>query len=263
MNNAESALLEARNLEVRYGTACALSDVSLSVRPGETVGIAGESGSGKSTLARTLLALQPVKNGSVWFDGSQVSGRSEREIRPFRRRAQMVFQDPMSSLNPRMTVHRLLSEPLRALGIKDVPYDRRVAELLDAVHLPRTAVGRYPHEFSGGQRQRLAIARALAPRPDLLIADEAVSALDISVRAQVLNELVELIGRFRLTLVFVSHDMSVIRHLCDRVVVMNNGSIVEDGTVDQVFDAPKDGYTRRLLAAVPRLDGDAERRWSS
>lgn len=246
-------LLELSDVDVSYGAVRVIQGLNLSIHRGETVGIAGESGSGKSTLGRAMLALQPVSGGSVRFDGEHVSGRPERQLRSFRRRAQMVFQDPLSSLNPRMKVARLLSEPLRALRIDDEPHEQRVAELLDAVHLPASAAQRYPHQFSGGQRQRIAIARALAPRPDLLIADEAVSALDVSVRAQVLNQLSELIHRLSLTLVFVSHDMAVLRHLCDRVVVMNCGQIIEDGPTAEVFTSPQNRYTRDLLAAVPKL----------
>jgi ABC-type oligopeptide transport system ATPase subunit len=230
----------------------AVTDVSLTVEPGETLAIVGESGSGKTTLARLLLALDQPQAGEVSFEGQPVSGRPERELRFLRRQAQIVFQDPLSSLDPRMRVREILLEPLRAL---DVPGDHRarIGELLEAVGLPANAASRYPHQFSGGQRQRVAIARALAPEPALLIADEPVSALDVPVRTQILDLLRELADGLGLTLIFISHDLSVVRYLCDRVAVMHDGLIVERGPVDEVYDAPQHAYTRALLAAVPTL----------
>jgi peptide/nickel transport system ATP-binding protein len=219
---------------------------------GDRFGIVGESGAGKSTLARLLLALDQPQAGEVRFEGQQVTGRKERELRFLRRQAQIVFQDPRSSLDPRMRVREILLEPLRAL---DVPGNHRVriAELLDAVGLTADAGTRYPHQFSGGQRQRIAIARALAPEPALLIADEPVSALDVSVRAQILDLLRALADGLGLTLIFISHDLAVVRYLCDRVAVMHDGRIVEVGPVGEVYDAPQHAYTRALLAAVPVL----------
>jgi peptide/nickel transport system ATP-binding protein len=230
----------------------ALRGVDLSVRRGDRFGIVGESGSGKTTLARLCLALDQPQAGEVRFEGQQVSGRKERELRFLRRQAQIVFQDPLGSLDPRMRVRQILLEPLRAL---DVPgdHDTRVRELLAAVGLPADAASRYPHQFSGGQRQRIAIARALAPEPALLIADEPVSALDVSVRAQILDLLRELAERLGLTLIFISHDLSVVRYLCDRVAVMHAGLIVEVGPTEQVYEAPQHAYTRALLAALPSL----------
>jgi ABC-type glutathione transport system ATPase component len=212
----------------------------------------GESGSGKTTLARLLLALDQPQAGEVRFEEIPVTGRKERELRFLRRQAQIVFQDPLGSLDPRMRVRDILREPLRAL---DVPGDHeaRVRELLDEVGLPAEAGGRYPHQFSGGQRQRVAIARALAPAPALVIADEPVSALDVSVRAQILDLLRELADGLGLTLIFISHDLSVVRYLCDRVAVMRDGQIVELGSTEQVYGAPQHAYTRALLAAVPVL----------
>ncbi|HZT16104.1 MAG TPA: ATP-binding cassette domain-containing protein [Gaiellaceae bacterium] len=247
------AVLEARRVSKTYrGRVEALQDVSIAVRRGETLGVVGESGSGKSTLARLLLALDQPTSGEVLFDGEVVSGRRERDLGGLRRSVQVVFQDPMGSLDPRMRVRTAISEPLRALS---VPGDHRarVRELLEAVGLPASAGDRYPHEFSGGQRQRIAIARALAPHPTVLIADEAVSALDVSVRAQVLNLLNRLISEFGLTLVFISHDMSVIRYMCSRVAVLFRGRLVEEGATDQVYERPSDDYTRALLAAVPHV----------
>lgn len=232
----------------------ALDGVSLAVHPGEMFGIVGESGSGKSTLARILLALEPPTSGEARYAGRQVSGLAEQELRFLRRDVQIVLQDPMSSLNPRMTVGDIVAEPLRALGI-GVDHRSRVASLLDQVGLPADAAKRYPHQFSGGQRQRIAIARALAPNPKVIIGDEPVSALDVSVRAQILNLLRDLAEQFDLTLVLVSHDLSVVRYLCERIAVMHRGKIVEYGPTEAIYDDPQDPYTRRLLAAIPTLDG--------
>ncbi len=235
----------------------ALDDVSLRVARGARLGIVGESGSGKSTLVRIMMALDAPTSGSVSFDGRRVSGLGERQLGFLRSQVQMVFQDPRSSLNPRMRVRDVITEPLRSRLIKrelaEVDPDARVRELMEAVDLPYAMADRYPHEFSGGQRQRIAIARALAPRPDVLIADEPVSALDVSVRAQVLNLLADLVDRFGLTLVFVSHDLAVVRHVCADAVVMRRGRIVEEGPVARLFSEPQQAYTQALLAAVPRF----------
>jgi ABC-type glutathione transport system ATPase component len=261
--HAGTPLIEARDLTrvyrrprsslTRQGEAVhALRQVSLTVRRGERFGIVGESGSGKSTLLRLLCALDQPTSGSIHFDGQEINGRPERALKFLRRSLQIVFQDPMSSLDPRMRVRDLVAEPLVALG---EPVGGRVGELLDAVGLPASAADRYPHQFSGGQRQRIAIARALAPRPQVLVADEPVSALDVSVRGQILNLLADLVDELGLTLVFVSHDLSVVRHVCETVAVMNDGSIVETGPVDEVWAAPQHAYTRTLLQAVPTLEG--------
>jgi peptide/nickel transport system ATP-binding protein len=242
-----SAIVAARGLVRQYRTVRALDGVDIEVARGSRFGIVGESGSGKSTLARILLGLERPTAGTVEVDGKTVTGRRERDLRFLRETVQMVFQDPMSSLDPRMRVRDIVAEPLRD-GAGD-----RVAELLAAVGLSAEAADRYPHQFSGGQRQRIAIARALAPRPSVLVADEAVSALDVSVRAQILNLLMDLTDRLGLTLIFVSHDLSVIRHLTDRVAVMRAGRIVETGPTAQVYAEPAHQYTRELLAAVPRL----------
>jgi oligopeptide/dipeptide ABC transporter ATP-binding protein len=260
MSAGDAPILEVRGVSRHYGRhragrdegVQALSEVSLDVRPGESLGIIGESGSGKSTLVRMLLALEQPTSGEVHFRGERVSGRPEREISPLRRSVQVVFQDPMSSLDPRMRIRTTISEPLRALRIEG-DHRARVRELLAQVGLPEDAGESYPHEFSGGQRQRIAIARALAPNPEVLIADEPVSALDVSVRAQVLNLLRRLIGEFGLTLVFVSHDMSVIRHICTRVAVIYRGRIVEMASTRELYRAPAHPYTRALLASVPRI----------
>jgi peptide/nickel transport system ATP-binding protein len=257
-------LLEVRDVQRTYRRSrtslrhrptdvAALRGVSFDVHAGQRFGIVGESGSGKSTLLRILCALDSPTSGSVRFDGEQISGRSERELRGLRRRLQVVFQDPMSSLDPRMRVRDIVAEPL--LGGPRLDARARVAELLESVGLTADAGDRFPHQFSGGQRQRISIARALAPRPTVLVADEPVSALDVSVRAQILNLLTDLVEQHSLTLVFVSHDLSVVRHMCDTVAVLRAGEIVEQGPVAQVHDRPRHEYTRSLVAAVPTLRG--------
>jgi ABC-type glutathione transport system ATPase component len=230
----------------------ALDDVSLDVLTGETLGIVGESGSGKSTLARIMLGLIRPTSGEVMVEGIDLTER--KNLRPVREIAQIVFQDPMGSLDPRMLVRDVVAEPLRALGIPG-DHRSRVVELLEAVSLPANTGDRYPHEFSGGQRQRIAIARALAPGPRLLIADEPVSALDMSVQTITLDLLDQLKQDFDLTMVFISHDLSVVHEISDRVVVMQQGRVVETGPVGAVFASPGQDYTRDLLAAIPRLDG--------
>jgi peptide/nickel transport system ATP-binding protein len=257
-----SALVEAVELTRTFGRHAlavrAVDGVSLQVAAGERLGVVGESGSGKSTLVRMLAALETPTSGQVLFDGRPVSGLPESQLGFFRGAVQMVFQDPRSSLNPRMRVGDIVTEPLRSRLLRRAggePLDRRrrLAEVLDAVGLPQSAARRYPHEFSGGQRQRIAIARALAPRPSVLIADEPVSALDVSVRAQVLNLLNDLVRDYALTLVFVSHDLTVVRHVCDTVAVMRSGQIVEMGPTSAIYGSPQHPYTQALLAAVPRL----------
>ena len=219
----------------------ALKGVSFDIRRGETFGVVGESGSGKSTLVRLLLGLERPDEGSVTYRG-----------RDLRREVQVVFQDPVSSLDPRMRVRQIVAEPLRVMGVEG-DHRARAEELLSAVGLPPGSADRYPHEFSGGQRQRIAIARALAPRPSVLLADEPVSALDVSVRAQILNLLEDLRSGFDLTLVLVSHDLSVVRHMCDRTAVMYLGEIVELGPTAELFERPQHAYTKQLLDAIPRL----------
>ncbi len=230
----------------------ALKGVSFEVLAGERFGIVGESGCGKSTLLRLLAGLDRPTAGRIVVEGTDIAPLAERRLRFLRDQLQMVFQDPMSSLDPRMRVRDIVAEPLVAQG--DRAPRARVAELLNSVGLPETALHRYPHQFSGGQRQRISIARALAPAPDILLADEPVSALDVSVRAQVLNLISDLVDELQLTLVFVSHDLSVVRHLCDRVAVMSAGEIVEIGPVEQLWRNPQHPYTRRLLAAVPTME---------
>jgi peptide/nickel transport system ATP-binding protein len=232
----------------------ALRGIDLDVRAGQRFGIVGESGSGKSTLIRLMAGLDQPTAGSIRFAGQEIAGRKERDLTFLRRDLQMVFQDPMGSLDPRMRVQDVIAEPLVAQGAPVAEQRARVAELLEAVRLPADAATRYPHQFSGGQRQRISIARALSVRPRVLVADEAVSALDVSVRAQILDLITDLVEQYGLTLIFVSHDLSVIRHVCDVVAVMRNGAVVETGPTEQVYTHPTHAYTQELLAAVPTLE---------
>ena len=233
----------------------ALNGVSFSVRRGETLGIVGESGCGKSTLARCLVRLIEADSGSIIYDGADVRTLAGAERRAFNRRVQLIFQDPYSSLNPRMSVRQTLAEALHVHRLRPAAaIPERIAELMDLVRLPRDALDRYPHEFSGGQRQRIGIARALSVEPDCLIADELVSALDVSVQAQVINLLLELQERLELTVLFVAHDLRLVRHLSHRVAVMYLGRIVELDRTERLFGSPRHPYTQALLAAAPELD---------
>lgn len=257
---ASTPLYRVRGLTRTFGRAGrvkALDGVDLDVSAGQRLGIVGESGSGKSTLIRLMAALDRPTTGSISFEGQEITRLPEPRLGFLRASVQLVFQDPRSSLDPRMTVGSIVTEPLRSRHLRGalgpVQAGVRLREVLDAVDLPPDAAGRYPHEFSGGQRQRIAIARALAPGPRVLIADEPVSALDVSVRAQVLNLLAGLVAANDLTLIFVSHDLAVVRHLCDTVVVLRAGRIDEQGPAEQVFGEPRSEYTRALVSAIPRI----------
>ncbi|HVU10431.1 MAG TPA: ABC transporter ATP-binding protein [Phototrophicaceae bacterium] len=256
-----TALLELRNLTKVFGgrghQVRAVDDVSLSIAQGETFGLLGESGSGKSTLARLIPRLIEPTSGEVIFEGQPLQKLSQKDIRSAREQIQMVFQNPFSSLNPRMTVRELIGEPLyihkRASG---AALDERVREMMQLVGLNPEHTNRFPHEFSGGQRQRIGIARAIILQPKLLILDEPTSALDVSVQAQVLNLLIELQRTLNLTYLLITHDLSVVRYMCDNVALMYLGALVEQGTVEQIFKAPKHPYTQALLSDIPSTDPD-------
>jgi len=258
-------ILEVQNLKKHFpirkglllrevGQVRAVDDVSFVVHRGETLGLVGESGCGKSTLGRSLIRLYEPSSGQVRFNGENWLGLTGEELRKKRQNMQMIFQDPYSSLDPRMTVGQILSEPFQIHGILGAEERKiRVRQLLEIVGLRASHMNRYPHEFSGGQKQRICIARALALEPKLIIADEPVSALDVSIQAQILNLMKDLQEKFKLTYVFISHDLSVIEHLCDRVAVMYLGKIVEIAPREQLFANPRHPYTQALIAAIPRI----------
>ena len=260
------SLLEVKNLRVWYEKPSgllgrksdpvkAVTDVNFSIESGTTVGLVGESGSGKTTVGKALLKLERATSGEVIFDGTSVLPMNEDNFRPFRRRMQMIFQDPYGSLNPRMTVQQIIGEPLQIHFPKMNRAERRdrTAELLNLVELPSEFCSRYPHEFSGGQRQRIGIARALAVKPNFIVCDEAVSALDVSVQAQVVNLLQDLQEQLGLTYLFIAHDLAVVEHISDHVLVMYRGEIVESAAASDIYQNPRHEYTRRLLDAVPSI----------
>jgi peptide/nickel transport system ATP-binding protein len=238
------------------GYVYAVDGVSFDIAKGETLALVGESGCGKSTVGRMILRLLPTTSGQVVLDGQRIDDMSVAKLRPLRRRIQVVFQDPFSSLNPRMKVRDVLAEPIVNFGLAahSAEVDRRIAVLLDKVSLPRDAADRWPHEFSGGQRQRIGIARALAAEPDLIVCDEAVSALDVSVKAQIVNLLQDLQKELGLALLFISHDLAIVEHMTHRVAVMYLGKIVEVASRREIFANPKHPYTAALLSAVPVPD---------
>jgi len=243
------------------GQVYAVDGVTFSIEKGETLSLVGESGCGKSTVGKTILRLIDPTDGEVWLDGARIDNIPASQLRPLRQRIQVVFQDPFSSLNPRMRVRDIIAEPLHNFGLAKgtAEVDDRVAKLMDTVRLPRDAMRRYPHEFSGGQRQRIGIARALAPGADLIICDEAVSALDVSVKAQIVNLLSDLQDELGLALLFISHDLAIVEHLTHRVAVMYLGKIVEIADRRALFANPRHPYTRALLSAVPVPDPLAKR----
>lgn len=259
-------LLQVTDLNVSYQTRSggifgkpsrfrAVKHASFSVKRGQTVGLVGESGSGKSTIGKAILKLIPSDSGKIEYDGTDVSALSEREFLPFRKRIQTIFQDPYASLNPRLTIGAIVAEPLivHEPSLSKSERDACVVELLEKVGLPSDAMRRYPHQFSGGQRQRICIARALSSRPEFIICDECVSALDVSVQAQIVNLLQDLQDEFGITYLFIAHDLAVVEHMSHEVVVMQNGEIVEQGTAEEIYRDPKTEYARKLLDAVPKM----------
>ena len=256
-NSAAAPLLIARQLTKSYGPATVVENVSFTIARGETLGLVGESGSGKSTVARMILRLVEPTSGGVTFEDTDVLAASPAQLRALRRRMQIVFQDPYSALNPRMRIHQIIAEPfLIHGGHTRAEIHDRTRQLIAEVGLPPDVLTRYPHEFSGGQRQRINIARALALKPSLLVLDEPVSALDVSVGSTVINLLRELQRTHCLTYLFISHSMPLVRYLCDRVAVMERGRLVEIGPVLDVCDRPAQPYTQRLISATPRLPGE-------
>ena len=246
-------------IDRHVGDVKAVDGVTFDITRGETLGLVGESGCGKTTVGRTILRLYDPTEGRIIFEGNDIARLAQREMRKLRGRMQMVFQDPYSSLNPRQNVGNLIAEPLKIHGIASGDNARRRAEeLLDIVGLPKASTARYPHEFSGGQRQRIGLARALALNPDLIVADEPVSALDVSIQAQMVNLLEELQEEFDLTYLFIAHDLAVVRHISDRIAVMYLGRIVEVASADELYASPRHPYTIALLSAVPIPDPEIE-----
>lgn len=244
----------------QIGAVKAVDDISFDIYPGETLGLVGESGSGKSTTGRTMLRLYEPTSGSVEFKGQDVAKMHGEELRLMRRHMQMIFQDPHACLNPRMTVGSIIEEPIQVHNLlPKADRQERIKELLEIVGLNPNFMNRYPHEFSGGQRQRIGIARALAVQPDFIVADEPISALDVSIQAQVVNLLQDLQEQFKLTYLFIAHDLSMIRYICDRVAVMYKGKIVEYAETDELYENPVHPYTKVLLSAVPIPDPDIEK----
>ena len=263
----QEAMISVRNLKMYFPvggslfekkkTLKAVDDVSFDLYPGETFGLVGESGCGKTTVGRTIVRLYQPTAGQILLDGTDIAPLNEKEVLPYRSRMQMIFQDPYASLNPRMTVASIVGEPLRYQGMNAKDIDDRVRELVECVGLKEDHLNRYPHEFSGGQRQRIGIARSLASKPDFIVCDEPISALDVSIQAQIINMLEELQARFGMTYLFVSHDLSMVRHISKRVAVMYLGHIVEMAPVNELYANMLHPYTKALMSAVPIADPDA------
>jgi len=260
-------LLSIENIVVKYpsskkkffrrskNTFNAVNNVSLEVFSGESVGLVGESGCGKTTLSRAAVKLIQPTSGKIFFNGIEIASKKEKEIKRLRQYFQIIFQDPYASLNPKMTLFSILSEPIKEFGITDKKNMLlEISALLEMVGLSPKSIKKYPHEFSGGQRQRIAIARALASKPKLLIADEPVSALDVSVQAQIINLLSDLQKQMNLSILFVSHNLAVVKHLCSRIIVMKDGRVVESNSTDEIFNNPASSYTKHLISSIPIPD---------
>ena len=271
-NNRNQNLVDVRDLKMHFpittgwmfkktiGHVKAVDGISFQIARGETLGLVGESGCGKTTAGRTLLQLERPTSGRIFFDGEEITGMKEKPLRTLRRKMQMIFQDPFGSLNPRMTAGEIIGEPLQIHGMADSKgaYEERVKDLMVTVGLSPAMMERYPHEFSGGQRQRIGVARALSVHPDLIVCDEPVSALDVSIQAQIINLLEELQEKFRIAYLFIAHDLAVVRHISNRIAVMYLGEIVEIATRGDLYRNPLHPYTRSLLSAVPVPDPEVE-----
>lgn len=250
----KSGLIKKEIKEVK-----AVDDVSFYIKKGETLGLVGESGCGKSTLGRTLIRLYDVTDGEILFDGEDISKKSEKELKNFRKRTQTIFQDPYASLNPNMTVKDIIREPLDIhTNFSKDEKDKIVYEMLEKVGLNKEHATRYPHEFSGGQRQRIGIARALSVKPDFIFCDEPISALDVSIQAQIINLLEDLQKELGITYLFIAHDLSMVKHISHRVCVMYLGKVVEIGSSEDIYENPKHPYTKALLSSIPKIDDDTE-----
>ena len=251
------SLLSVRNLKTNFGRVNVLAGVSFDVDAGETYALVGESGSGKTTVIRAIAGLAPAQAGSVMFDGQEIRGAPERDLRPLRKDMAMMFQDPVGSLSPRMTIGRLITEPYLIQGMKDRNLDAEAKRLLEMVNLPAHFSNRYPYQLSGGQARRVGVARALALEPKLILADEPTAGLDVSVQGELLNLLNDLREQLGLAMVIITHNLSVVRHVADRMGIMYMGRLVEEGTTEGIFDSPLHPYTRCLLSANPEPDPDA------
>ena len=251
------SLLEVKNLKTSYGPVNVLAGVSFTVEPGETYALVGESGSGKTTVIRAIAGLAPAQEGSVKFEGREIRGASERDLRPLRKDISMMFQDPVGSLSPRLTIRSLITEPYRIQGMKDRDLDAEAKRLLEMVNLPAHFADRYPYQLSGGQARRVGVARALALEPKLILADEPTAGLDVSVQGELLNLMNDLRERLGLAMVIITHNLNVVRHVADRMGIMYLGRLVEEGTTEAIFKEPRHPYTRCLLSANPEPDPDA------
>ena len=262
----EEPLLEVRDLSVTFEAqrggfikhveyVYAVKRVSFQVRKGTTIGLVGESGSGKSTIGKAILRLAPIGEGTIHYGGQELTGLEDKEFMPFRKRIQTIFQDPYASMNPRLTIASIVAEPLivHAPAMNRKQREEHVTDFLEKVGLPADSMNRYPHQFSGGQRQRICLARALSSSPEFIICDECVSALDVSVQAQIVNLLQDIQNELGITYLFIAHDLAVVEHMCDEALVMELGEIVEQGPTDSLYRSPQHPYTQRLLSAVPRM----------